>query len=304
MPLRPGFTSIAQLGAPGLKLEPGRGYDARRAVSYTLPADAFEGTGHWFVIHLNFEIRFRRVSAAVRTAVAGTTTEVAVDANGSTIASILFTSVLKNGTLQIRRSSFGLVAGSERSTGSALEQHVQFANYFTYRGVRSGTNRLVFRVATPIGGLVRDVRFLPGTGLAIQRQGPVGFRVTLQDSASSISVGDTMRVVAAAERTTGAPPATATLTVRSHGEGVRIDGPTSRTVAWGRGTPKTTFVLAGRRTGSWPVTVVATAGGITQQATTVVRVTNASSSRRWIGALVAVAIAAGVLATFILVRRR
>ena len=299
LPLRPSSWSLAALGAPGLELSPGNAYEARRTVEYRLPAGAHEGNGLWFELRLRFRIAFRRVPARAVGAVAGSTTEVAVDANGDTIASILFTAVRRNGGIAFRRSSLGLLSGRQSVVTQTLVQEVGFDNFFTYHGVRPGLNRLVFRVQTPIGGLVRSVRFLAGSGIVIRNAGPVDYRVVLADDRASIARGGAMKVTATVDRRTGAAPSSATFTA-SGTAGVHVSGRTSVTVPWRGGAPSVTFTFVGDRTGRWPVLVRVNAGGASRASSTVVRVTAArtTSAWWWVGAAcAAVAIAAAAAAT-------
>jgi len=286
-------------------LVPGGGYEAKRLVAYTLPPHAFEGPGRWFVIELHFEIAFRRVPAPAVHAVAGATTEVAVDANGSTCASILFTHVLRGRSLVVRRSGFGLIGGRQELSTSRLVQRVRFRNFFTYRGVRGGRNELTFRVGSAIGGLVRYVRILPDSGVRIERAGPLAYRVELRDSSATIRRGASMRVTASIVNATGLQPDRATFTLRYPARGLSLAGAAVRSVAWGPTAPVVTFDVKGKRVGNWPVLVQVEAAGSNQAAASVVRVRPAAGTSAW---LVAVLAAAGALllgvAALLVLRRR
>jgi hypothetical protein len=249
-----GFWSLARLGYGDivLKQDP-RTAKAQVAIPFRLPKGAYQGRGHWYLIHLHFRVRVRADSLPGEF-------NVAADTDQRTCASVIFTVAKSGGHRIVTSDALGLVNGIERQRSRELVRDLRFENFLVTHGVHPGLNVLTFDLTSNAIPMVQEARIFADSGIEFARAGPPAVEVNASIREHSVHVGARFHVDVSLTRTSGIPLPRVAIRIRTGSDAVR--GATTRSVVWGAGrTLRTSFTLEALRAGRVPMTVFASTNG-------------------------------------------
>ncbi|PJB49531.1 MAG: hypothetical protein CO103_05175 [Chloroflexi bacterium CG_4_9_14_3_um_filter_45_9] len=129
-----------------------------RSVEFRLPKKAAQGPESWYLIHLNFHIKFGEQSEEDLAYVSAST-------NGYCCAQVKFRVKREDDLLKIDWSTVDLINGKIDYFTSSSVADVSFKNYLQIRGVCPGLNTLTFQLEQYEGCHVESLRILNSSGI-------------------------------------------------------------------------------------------------------------------------------------------
>lgn len=141
---------------------------------FRLPANARQGRGHWYLMHVHFRITFADDSGEGFVVLSANT-------NGWASYQVQFSPGLKNGALMIPWSTVDLVDGRQRHVAKTRQIEFRSANYMQYRGIRPGRSTWNFQLEQFGQARVAAVRIFDDSGIELTRlgYGRMGLRFTV-----------------------------------------------------------------------------------------------------------------------------
>jgi hypothetical protein len=168
-----GLWTLRRLGYGDLDL-PVDAEKTTASASFRLPADARQGPGRWYVMHVHFRVTFAEDSADGFVVLSANT-------NGWASYQVQFSPTLENGALTIPWSTVDLIGGRQRHVAKTPEIEFRSANYMQYRAIRPGVSTWNFQLEQFGRARVAAVRIFDDSGIELTRigYGRMGLRFTV-----------------------------------------------------------------------------------------------------------------------------
>lgn len=166
-----GYWNLSRLGAPELVLRPG----ANKTIAFTLPQQAHEGPGSWYIADLHLRVNLKPWSGRQRFVFAASL-------NDGVFAAIQF-SATQDGALHWE--AMGVLDGRQQGIVArrAKSVAIHFRNYVQVSSVRGGLNHVIFGVGAVDAHAaipVRSAVVSPSSGLWHTKTAPADVRLTLK----------------------------------------------------------------------------------------------------------------------------
>ena len=160
------------------------------SIEYILPENAAQGPENWYVIHLNFLIKFSDQSEEGRCYVSALT-------NDYSCAQIKFETKMVDNSLIIDWSTVDLINGGIEYSTSSLSidvSDVSFSNYLQISGVKPGLNVLTFKLEQYEGIKVTNLRVFDSSGIEYTHLSLPNLVMDIELPESSVKVGETFTI--------------------------------------------------------------------------------------------------------------
>jgi hypothetical protein len=178
-----GRWTLSELGYGEMVLGP-QDKQGATAVRYQLPEDAQQGPDRWYLLHLHFRIEFEPDSGDGFAYVSAFTNEKAV-------SQVKFTTVRRDGALEVLQSSVSSAQARVRQSTSDTTIDTTYTNLMQTTGVLPGFNTLTFGVEQIGNAAVRQVTIWPDSIVEISSSGPAKIKLDVDITKEQVVVGDT-----------------------------------------------------------------------------------------------------------------
>lgn len=193
-----GALTFRELGFGNTTLSPG---DESRVLRFDLPANASQGPGRWYVVHLDLLVEFN--GSALRGA-PGAAAYVSGSTNGRAFASVKFNAQEADGSLRVRWE-FVNVTGVFRDAVAPGSLRLTLSNYPQFQGVRPGRNEMELRLEDP-AVLVERAVVGEGSSIEVTGRSPPKLRFARVDGPEDeVQAGATFALAAVLRNEGGLP---------------------------------------------------------------------------------------------------